>query len=97
LAYRLLLLAGPLTAEFEVRGTMLLFRARRFGLTLWISSSDARRTGLYLVELPFSALTCGGKLRGFTSPGAGGPDAAAMAWLSAAIRACADERVETRG
>jgi hypothetical protein len=96
-AYRTLLLTGPITVDWQVRGTMLLYRARRFGLTLWMRASDARRTGLYVVELPFAALTCGGKVRGFTSPGAGGPDAAAMAWLSAAIRACAADRMETRG
>jgi hypothetical protein len=87
LAYRLLLLTGPLTSEFQVRGTTLIHRRKRFGLTLWMTSSDARRTGLYVAELPFVALRCGDRLRGYANPAAGGPDAAAMAWLSAAIRA----------
>jgi len=89
LAYRLMFLAGPLTAELQVRGTMLLYRARRFGLTVWVRSSDARRTGLDVTELPYTKLLCGGKSRGCASPGRDGPNAAAMAWLSAAIWASA--------
>jgi len=85
----LILLAGPLTVELEVRGTMLIFRRRRFGLTLWASLNEASKAGLDISQLPFVALRLGKRLRGFTNPAIGGPDVAAMAWLSAAIRACA--------
>jgi hypothetical protein len=85
----LIVLAGPLTVEVEVRGPMVIFRRRRFGLALWASVSDARQAGLEISQLPFVALRFGRRLRGFTTPDIGGPDVAAMAWLSAAIRACA--------
>jgi hypothetical protein len=85
----MILLAGPLTVEFEVRGPMLIFRRRRFGLTLWVSVNDASQAGLEISQLPFVALRVKGRLRGFTTPAIGGPDVVAMAWLSAAIRACA--------
>jgi hypothetical protein len=86
LLYRLLL-CRPLTAEWQVRGSMLLFRRKRFGLTLSIWSFETSSVGLYLCELPTVALRCAGRLAGFTSPDAGGPDVAAMAWLAASIRA----------
>ena len=85
----MILLAGPLTVELEVRGPMLIFRRRRFGLTLWVSVNDASQAGLEISQLPFVALRVKGRLRGFTTPVIGGPDVVAMAWLSAAIRACA--------
>ncbi len=85
----MILLAGPLTVELEVRGPMLIFRRRRFGLTLWVSVNDASQAGLEISQLPFVALRVKGRLRGFTTPAIGGPDVVAMAWLSAAIRACA--------
>jgi hypothetical protein len=81
------LLCGPLTAEWEVRGPMLLFRRKRFGLTLWIWSYETSSIGLYLCELPAIALQCGGSLVSFNSPDAEGPDVAAMVWLAASIRA----------
>ena len=84
-----ILLAGPLTVDLEVRGPMLIFRRRRFGVTLWTSVNDARQAGLDVSQLPFVALRCAGRLRGFTTPAVGGPDVAAMAWLSAAIRSSA--------
>jgi hypothetical protein len=83
----LLLRAGPLTAEWQVRGSMLVFRRKRFGLTLSIWSFETSSVGLYLCELPTVALRCAGRLAGFTSPDAGGPDVAAMVWLAARIRA----------
>jgi hypothetical protein len=86
LLYRMLL-CGPLTAEWEVRGSMLLFRRKRFGLTLWVWSYETSSIGLYLCELPAIAMQCGGSLVSFNSPGAGGPDVAAMVWLAASIRA----------
>jgi hypothetical protein len=89
----LILLAGPLTVELEVRATMLIFRRRRFGLTLWASLNDAGKAGLEISQLPFVALRFGRRLRGFTTPAIGGPDVVAMAWLSAAIRACAQPGV----
>ena len=85
----MILLAGPLTVELEVRGPMLIFRRRRFGLTLWVSVNDASQAGLEISQLPFVALRVKGRLRGFTTPAIGGPDVVAMTWLSAAIRACA--------
>ena len=84
-----ILLHGPLTVELEVRGPMLIFRRRRFGLTLWTSINDGTQSGLEISQLPFVALRVKGRLRGFTTPAIGGPDAVAMAWLSAAIRAAA--------
>jgi len=89
----MILLAGPLTVELEVRGPMLIFRRRRFGLTLWASVNDATQSGLEISQLPFVALRVKGRLRGFTTPAIGGPDVVAMAWLSAAIRACAQQGV----
>jgi hypothetical protein len=86
LLYRMLL-CGPLTAEWEVRGPMLLFRRKRFGLTLWVWSYETSSIGLYLCELPAIAMQCGGSLVSFNSPGAEGPDVAAMVWLAASIRA----------
>jgi hypothetical protein len=82
-------LCGPLTAEFQVRGPMLLCRRRRFGLTLWISAGDARRAGIDVTGLPNVAIRCAGRVLGVTGPGVGGPDAGAVAWLAAAIRATA--------
>jgi hypothetical protein len=80
-------LCGPLTAEFQVRGPMLLCRRRRFGLTLWISAGDARRVGLDITGLPNVAIRCAGRVLGVTGPAVGGPDASAVAWLAASIRA----------
>jgi len=84
-----ILLCGPLTVELEVSGTTLIGRRRRFGRTLWRWVRDARTVGLDITGLPASALRCEGRVRGITSPGVGGPDAAAVAWVAAAIRACA--------
>jgi hypothetical protein len=87
----MILLAGPLTVELEVRGPMLIFRRRRFGVTLWASVCEASKAGLEISQLPFVALRFERRLRGFTTPAIGGPDVVAMAWLSAAIRACAKQ------
>lgn len=84
-----ILLCGPLTVELEVSGTTLIGRRRRFGRTLWRWVRDARTVGLDITGLPASALRCEGRVRGITSPDVGGPDAAAVAWVAAAIRACA--------
>lgn len=83
------LLCGPLIVEFEVSGATLVYRRRRFGLTLWISAGDARMTGLDVTGLPSSGIRCGGRVRGITSPDVRGPDAAAVAWVAAAIHATA--------
>jgi hypothetical protein len=84
-----ILLCGPVTAEFQVRGPMLVCRRRRFGLTLWISARDARRAGVDLTGLPNVAIRCAGRVLAVTGPSVGGPDAGAVAWLAAAIRATA--------
>ena len=90
----MILLAGPLTVELEVRGPMLIFRRRRFGLTLFVGVNEATEAGLDVSQLPFVALRFPRRrLRGFTTPAIGGPDVVAMAWLSAAIRACAQPGV----
>jgi hypothetical protein len=90
----MILLAGPLTVELEVRASMLIFRRRRFGLTLFVGINEASQAGLDISQLPFVALRFPGRrLRGFTTPAIGGPDVVAMAWLSAAIRACAQPGV----
>ncbi len=83
------LLCGPLIVEFEVSGATLVYRRRRFGLTLWISAGDARMMGLDVTGLPSSGIRCGGRVRGITSPDVRGPDAAAVAWVAAAIHATA--------
>src|SRR5260370_331764 len=64
-------------------------RRRRSGLTLWLSAGDARMMGLDVTGLPASGIRCGGRVRGITSPQVRGPDAAAVAWVAAAIHATA--------
>jgi hypothetical protein len=83
----LLVLAGPATAEFEARGSMLICRRKHFGLTLWVGVSEAGMAGIDAVALPVAGLRFGSSTRGLTSPLAGGPDVAGLAWLAAAIRA----------
>jgi len=85
IAYRWLL-AGPVTVEVRARGATLDYRVRRFEITLWRESAAIDEVGLDLVALPFAALRIGGRTRGFASPEAGGPDAAGLAWLVAALR-----------
>jgi len=88
----MIFLAGPLTVELEVRGPMLIFRRRRFGLTIFVGINEASEAGLDISQLPFVALRFPRRrLRGFTTPAIGGPDVVTMAWLSAAIRASAQQ------